>query len=941
MQIICRRCLSNSRTAKALALPRASETSFERRVKSSGDGSRHADKSLRVRQVVKDRASTFRDDIKRMTPEEYSAQPMRQLFQDKTDGISTKTSFAAAQNSPGFRAEMMARLAVTDCDNADESEQFAETDFLDGFAMDEYSTQTNYNPGDLIEYWPDKGGRMTLLILSMPTTISGKRYITLNERGSIDYTNPNRYRFHIPGFLPDPKLDPDTVFLQSDAPLLKLRRALKRFKQETDELSSTKARDLAKLYEIVCSNPGTTQVGGTVSVADLSKFLFGGTEQSQMYVIFVALTLDRLHFVPDLVQKFTVPIFRLRPAQEVDDITAVTEWTQQRSKEFGDFTRRARKISERRDRLAGSSDNSLVPVQMVQAYTPTDQAFIRFMLNACLERMDNNETEIYSNTLATIVKQLGFYPERNADRRTAYACLKRAGVLTPWDSNQRRSKAAQLPGYGDFPKANEYESYIKDNMIENQVEDLSRLGLQDRSADIRHDFGQLPVYVIDSEGAAELDDGISIDGEWLHVHIADPSSFITPDSKLGDIARFRVVTVYLVDKTFPMLPPALSQRHFSLGGPNPCPTMTTSVRLDEQGNPLEMKIRPSLIRNVRMTTYAKVDAEVFNVKNKSSVFSSTGTDSVSSSPASHSRKLAVLSDQDKINIRAIQKLLQPSLRYRIRNGLVDSPYSDRSLSLQQSVLPEYLQEHSTPQFFPGKPGISTSVSSSGHSPATALVAEAAILANRIAARYASEHNIPVVYRSSRLMLSSQKKAALLKGRDAYGRISTQVLRQHRGRMDSTIVTLRPEPAELMGLPEGYSTVTSPLRRFVDMIAQWQIQSYLLKRPYELDLKSLLPSVLRKANALKLVSRADERHWVALLLQQQIDAGIVVDHRATVLENNSRKEHPSEAILEGVKERCLVLRNVDDPVMQPGTTYPVTIEEIDLMDSVIYVRRTFK
>lgn len=874
-----------------------------------------------------------------MSPEEYALRTLPELVRQNFDVDSTKSGMEAAKLSPALRTEILTRLSVTEPQQGD---QILNTEPLNLMALDDYTSQIDINPGDLVEYWPDRGPRSTLIILTLPSLVTHKRYITLNERGSIDFTNPGRYRFIVPNFAPDMHIDPTQVILQTDVRLTPHRFMIRRFKQETEELRASHARELARVYEsmkrIKKKKKDPESGDNLVSVADAAQMLFGATEPKHLYVAFVALHIDRLHFAPDRTTKVTVPIYRMRTEQEVDDIKSVTSWTEQKSTEFTSFISRAQRIAKFHERMKLLPEQSLEPILVDEEFSQIDQAFIRFMINACLERKDNNETEIYSISIATIVKHLQFFPEQDADRWRAYESLKKIGVLSPWDSLQRHENSLQLPGYNHYETPEHSKALAPKVLHQCALEDLSRMDLRDRCDNIRHDFGDLPVYVIDSDSAAELDDGISVDGLWIHVHIADPSSYITPTSSIGQYARQQVETTYFPDEHFPMLPEALTRRHFSLNSTGPIPTMTTSILLDESGNITQKKVRAGVIRNVRLTTYSRVDAEVFNFDEKQLDSHTISSNYSEDAPSRITRMLSTLTESDKKNIRSIQALLRPSLKYRILHGFLELGRYQKTISLRPSAPPGKITNLLRPMFHSTKLGISLTNSSDRHSPARALVTEAAILANRATVAFTFENKIPIIYRSSRLMLTDKEKEQLLRARDSMGWVDPLTLVPYRDRIDAAIMTLQPECAELLGLPEGYTNATSPLRRYTDMVAQWQVQSHLLGEPYKLNIPSILPSLLRKTKAIKAAEKADSRHWVALMLQQKLDQGDHLDLRATVLNNNPRINNPSEAEFEGIDVRCLIKRKVSDPVMTLGQTYPVTIEEIDLMDSVIYVRR---
>ncbi len=86
---------------------------------------------------------------------------------------------------------------------------------------------------------------------------------------------------------------------------------------------------------------------------------------------------------------------------------------------------------------------------------------------------------------------------------------------------------------------------------------------------IRKDLRTLPTYTIDPYNAKDFDDAISFrklpnGNTEIGVHIADVSHFVTPNSALDLEARNRAFSVYLVDRTIPMLPESLSNNLCSL-----------------------------------------------------------------------------------------------------------------------------------------------------------------------------------------------------------------------------------------------------------------------------------------------------------------------------------------------------------------------------------------
>ncbi|MDL2230182.1 ribonuclease R, partial [Alistipes sp. OttesenSCG-928-L06] len=85
----------------------------------------------------------------------------------------------------------------------------------------------------------------------------------------------------------------------------------------------------------------------------------------------------------------------------------------------------------------------------------------------------------------------------------------------------------------------------------------------------RRDFRSVPTFTIDPADAKDFDDALSIhrvkDGIWeVGVHIADVTHYVRPNTLLETEAEERATSVYLVDRTIPMLPERLSNELCSL-----------------------------------------------------------------------------------------------------------------------------------------------------------------------------------------------------------------------------------------------------------------------------------------------------------------------------------------------------------------------------------------
>jgi len=85
----------------------------------------------------------------------------------------------------------------------------------------------------------------------------------------------------------------------------------------------------------------------------------------------------------------------------------------------------------------------------------------------------------------------------------------------------------------------------------------------------RRDFRQIPTFTVDPADAKDFDDALSVrkirDGVWeIGIHIADVTHYVRPGSIVDQEAQQRGTSVYLVDRTVPMLPERLCNELCSL-----------------------------------------------------------------------------------------------------------------------------------------------------------------------------------------------------------------------------------------------------------------------------------------------------------------------------------------------------------------------------------------
>ena len=124
----------------------------------------------------------------------------------------------------------------------------------------------------------------------------------------------------------------------------------------------------------------------------------------------------------------------------------------------------------------------------------------------------------------------------------------------------------------------------------------------------REDFRSVTTFTIDPRDAKDFDDALSIrqlaNGNWeVGVHIADVTHYVRPGSLIDKEAQKRATSVYLVDRTIPMLPERLSNGICSLRPDEDKLAFSAIFELDQKANVLNSRIGRTAIRSNRRFTY--------------------------------------------------------------------------------------------------------------------------------------------------------------------------------------------------------------------------------------------------------------------------------------------------------------------------------------------------
>lgn len=135
-------------------------------------------------------------------------------------------------------------------------------------------------------------------------------------------------------------------------------------------------------------------------------------------------------------------------------------------------------------------------------------------------------------------------------------------------------------------------------------------GITQKEIDSRRDFRSVTTFTIDPADAKDFDDALSVrkirDGVWeVGVHIADVTHYVRPHSAIDDEAIERGTSVYLVDRTVPMLPERLSNELCSLRPNEASLCFSAVMTLNEAGEILDEWFGRTVIYSDRRFTYAE------------------------------------------------------------------------------------------------------------------------------------------------------------------------------------------------------------------------------------------------------------------------------------------------------------------------------------------------
>lgn len=347
--------------------------------------------------------------------------------------------------------------------------------------------------------------------------------------------------------------------------------------------------------------------------------------------------------------------------------------------------------------------------------------------------------------------------------------------------------------------------------------------------DNRLNLTALKTYTIDDESTREIDDALSLetldDGrQRIWIHIADPSRWIVPGDDLDLEARRRCTTVYLPTGIVPMFPVELATGPMSLVQGEVRCALSFGVVLTDAGAIDEYCITASLVKPTYRLTYEDVD------------------------------EMLHLGIQAEPELLAIADWAKVREQWRAEQGAINIHMPESSIKVRQKDEPETEEQDLI------------DIQVLDDSPSRELVAEMMILAGEVAARYGQDHALAMPFRSQP-QPELPPEEELMQLPSALVRYSAIRRCMPRSEMGTT-----PARHATLGL-EGYSQVTSPIRRYTDLLAHFQIKAHLRGDPLPFssdEITELTQGVSSGAYEAVLVERQTKRYWALEYLRRRAD-----------------------------------------------------------------------
>jgi len=392
----------------------------------------------------------------------------------------------------------------------------------------------------------------------------------------------------------------------------------------------------------------------------------------------------------------------------------------------------------------------------------------------------------------------------------------------------------------------------------------------------RQDLRDLSLLTIDGKDTRDFDDALHItrQGEnfQVGVHITDASRIAKPGSPLFNEALARGTSIYFPEGPLPMLPQSVSEGILSLIVGRPRAAMSIMVLLSPSGSVLDFSVIPSVVVVKRQLNYIEVNR--------------------------------LIGDDEELT--ALSRLSCILRERRLNDGALILPFPDVNIHIDP-LDTDHIEV----------------VLTDSDTPSRILVSEFMIIANTLAARFLAERETPGLFRSQP---APRRRLAAGYCKDLFCNA------QQRKLLSPMTLSSKPNPHRSLGVSQ-YTTITSPIRRVLDLIMQHQLLALATRNGVLFSKKELktfaatINNLLTRANAVK---QLRHRYWILKFLESQQGKQV----RGLIIDKGPRRVH--------VLLRDFML-DADLPASQaagvaPGETVPVRIAKVDALNNLLRIER---
>ncbi len=412
--------------------------------------------------------------------------------------------------------------------------------------------------------------------------------------------------------------------------------------------------------------------------------------------------------------------------------------------------------------------------------------------------------------------------------------------------------------------------------LERKAKELNSLPLSlPEHSHRRRDLRDLHAITIDSAQTRDIDDALSArrlsSGHYeIGVHIADAAEYVVKGDDLDEEAQARTTSIYLPDAKIPMLPSSLSEGICSLHSGVDRLAISFLMQVDEGGNILGHEICQSVIHIKERLTYEQVNGKVF----------------------------------EDATLGLLHRFALVQREQRTARGAINLPLPE----IQVRVLPSGMIQLSRHE---------------KETPSQLMVSEWMIVANGLAAAHLAKLGIPSLYRG---------QGECRPERD-FVQSDHEIFHIYRQRRLFARAELDTQPHAHCSLGmEPYTTVSSPIRRYADLVVQRQLKSALKEEawPYtEEELRQIIMQLGTVQSKVFTMQRKWTRYWMLKYMEQED----IQSFNALVLDQNGRFAHL--LLVDYLMETNLPVQ--EGMELQRGSLIKVQVERLNPREDILRVQ----